>query len=237
MKILEIIKEATLDPDQDMLDSLSYVLDNVNAEYSDYLQNNNDVDDIEELAELLNMEVEEEGLPIVVHVNHEPRNDPNEYISAVASWEGDEDKGIDIILHAKNLEGTWGPKTFKSIMMKALAHETIHFNQYDKMGKEKLGKTLSGHQKGTAMVKKGGSARDWERSYLRDPHELMAYGHDLAGEIMDTDEPEKVIRNIEQHKHELPVYSKFRNIFHKEAPQIKALLKYTTKYLNNMLQR
>jgi hypothetical protein len=235
MKITEIIYEATLNPDNEMLEVMKQVLDAVNSDYLEFLNSNNDVDDIEELAELLNDEIEAEELPVVVHVNHEPRKDPNEYISAVASWEGDEDKGIDIILHAKNLEGTWGPKTFKSIVLKALAHETIHFNQYDRMGKEKLGKTLSGHQKGTELVKKGGTARDWERSYLRDPHELMAYGHDLAGEIMDMENPNEVIRNIEKYKNELPVYKKFRSIFHKEAPQIKNLLKYAVQYLKNDL--
>lgn len=231
MKIVDIITEAKVKPDDTILDIMDGVIDAVNAEYQSYLDSNNDVDDIDELADLLNDEVEMEELPIVFHVNHEPRKDPNEQMSAVASWEGDEEKGIDIVLHAKNLEGTWGPKTFKKTLLGALAHETIHFGQYDKMGKEKLGQTLSGHQKGTAAVAKGGTARDWERMYLRDPHEIMAYGHDLAKDILDMENPQQVIRQIERYKDELPVYKKFRSIFHKESPQIKSLLKYTTQYL------
>lgn len=231
MKIADIIMETKIDPDMNLLKIMDSIIDDVHAEYQQMLDANNDVDDIDELADLFNDEVEMEELPIVFHVNHEPRKNPNEWINAVASWEGDEDKNIDIILHAKNLEGSWGPKTFKQYLMRALAHETIHFGQYDKIGQEKLGRTKSGHQKGTDLVKKGGTARDWERSYLRDPHELMAYGHDLAAEINDLDNPQEVIRNIEQYKHELPVYDKFRNIFHKEAPQIRQLLKYAVQYL------
>lgn len=232
MRIYEIT-EARVTPDNAILDVMDSIIDSVNDEYKEFLEQNNDQDDIEELAELLNWEVEEEGLPVVVHVNHEPRKDPNEWISAAASWEGENDKGIDIILHAKNLEGKWGPETFKQMMMRMLAHETIHFGQYDKIGKERLDKTQSGHQKGTAAVKAGGTERDWKRMYLRDPHELMAYGNDLASEIRDTADPDKTIRNIEAYRSELPTYERFRDIFPKDSKQIKQLLKYTYDYYNN----
>ena len=232
MKIADIITEARVQPDNSIIEIMDGIIDSVQAQYQDMLDNNGDKDDIDELADLFNDEVEDYELPIEFHVNHEERKDPNEWISAAASWEGDEEKFIDIILHAKNLEGSWGPKTFKQYLMRALAHETIHFGQYDKMGKEKLGQTQSGHQKGTAVVAKGGTARDWERMYLRDPHELMAYGHDLAQEINDTDNPAEVLRSIEKYRNELPVYNKFRNIFHKESPQIRSLLKYATQYLS-----
>jgi hypothetical protein len=233
MKIKDIITEARVAPDKNIMGIVAHIVDTANTEYQEFLDSHNDQDDIDELADMLNMEAEmyDDNASIEFHVNHEPRKDPNEYISAAASWEGEEDKHIDIILHAKNLEGTWGPKTFKEIMMKAIAHETIHFGQYDKMGKEKLGQTQSGHEKGTKIKNNGGTARDWERSYLRDPHELMAYGHDLAGEINDLDNPEQVLRSPEKYINDLPVYKKFRGIFHKESPQIKALLKYTANYM------
>lgn len=236
MKIADIITEARVEPDKEIMAEISELLDTVNPEYQQYLDDNGDVDDIDELGDLLNDEAEMMELDYLqFFVNHEPRPDPNETISAMASWEGDT-KGIDIYLHAKNLENKWGPQSFKDVILKAIAHETIHFGQYEKMGKEKLGKTLSGHQKGTRAKENGGTERDWQRMYLRDPHELMAYAHDLAGEIKDEAkyigvDSGEILRKIEQYKGELPVYNRFRSIFHKEAPQIRNLLKYVSQYI------
>lgn len=229
MKFKEL-NEAKVNPDLDLIHLMSQIIDDVNREYQEFLDENGDQDDIDHLADLLNDEVEHEELPIVVHVNHEPRKDPNEYISAQASWAGDDDKGIDIILHAKNLEGTWGPKTFKQILLSAIKHETIHFGQYDKIGKEKLGKIKSGHQKGTELVAKGGTHEDWLRKYLEDPHELMAYGHDLAQEIKDEDNPEQVLRNPEKYIDVLPTYKRFRSVFDRNSKEIKQLLRYAAAY-------
>ena len=87
--------------------------------------------------------------------------------------------------------------------------------------------------KGVEKKKSGGTEQDLMRMYLRDPHELMAYGHDLADEIRDTDAPEETIRNPEKFINELPVYQRFRNIFPKDSKQIKQLMKYTANYFNN----
>ena len=76
----------------------------------------------------------------------------------------------------------------------------------------------------------GGTDLDLMRSYLRHPHELMAYAHDLAGEMKETDNPEEALRNPEKYKTELPVYNRFREIFPPNAKQLRQLLKYTADY-------
>lgn len=231
MKIHEIITEAPLPPMQEWVDDFMWVVDQANADYQEFLDDNNDQDDIEELRDFLEFHMDEQ-LPIEFYVQHGPSN---QYIAAEAGM--DDKTGevfINIHLFADKLaNGGWGPKTFKQLMLSAIKHETIHLNQYAKIGKGNLNKVKSGHQKGQELKNKTGKERDWMRSYLRDPHEIMAYGHDLAREIEDLENPQQVIRQIEQYKDELPTYERFRSIFDKNAPQIKMLLKYTTRYLNN----
>ena len=139
---------------------------------------------------------------------------------------------MQVYLFTKNLEGKYGPKTFKQLVMRMLAHETIHWNQYAKIGMDRVNKIKSGHQKGTELANKTGDPKDWMREYLRDPHELMAYGSDLASEIKDTDKPEQVLRNPEAHKNDLPSYSRYRQVFEPNSKEIKQLLKYTADYYN-----
>lgn len=229
MRIYEIVSEARVNPDSDFLDQIEEIVDDSIAEYQDFLASNNDVDDIDELEEILNSNNYDE-LPIEFVTDHNPRKDPDEWISAAADWSEKEGKFVTVYLHAKNLEGRWGPETFKNIVMRMLGHETIHWNQYDKMGADVLNNYQSGHQKGVALKNKTGNERDWMRSYLRDPHELMAYAHDLAQEMQDTDNPEDALRNPEKYKNEMPVYQRFRDVFPPNSKQIKQLLKYTADY-------
>lgn len=229
MRIYEIVSEARVNPDSDFLDQIEEIVDDSIAEYQDFLASNNDVDDIDELEEILNSNNYDE-LPIEFVTDHNPRKDPDEWISAAAEWSEKEGKFVTVYLHAKNLEGRWGPKTFKYIVMRMLGHETIHWNQYDKMGADVLNNYQSGHQKGVALKNKTGNERDWMRSYLRDPHELMAYAHDLAQEMQDTDNPEEALRNPEKYKNKMPVYQRFRDVFPPNSKQIKQLLKYTADY-------
>ena len=70
------------------------------------------------------------------------------------------------------------------------------------------------------------------RSYLRDPHELMAYGHDLAQEINRTSDPQKALRNPEAFRDELPVYNQFRNVWPPNAKPLQRLLSYTARYIS-----
>lgn len=223
------MSEKRVEPDWEFLRQLEPIIDDSIDEYQDFLDSNNDKDDIDELEEILNGNVDEE-LPIDFVTDHNPRKDPDEWISAAADWTEKEGKFVTVYLHAKNLEGVYGPKTFKNILMRMLQHETIHWNQYDKMDPNVLPNYQSGYMKGLDKVKKGGNERDLMRSYLRDPHELMAYGSDLAGEIKELPNPEQVLRNPEAHRKQLPVYDRFRNSFPANSKQIKQLLKYTADY-------
>ena len=223
------MSEKRVEPDWEFLRQLEPIIDDSIDEYQDFLDSNNDKDDIDELEEILNGNVDEE-LPIDFITDHNPRKDPDEWISAAADWTEKEGKFVTVYLHAKNLEGVYGPKTFKNILMRMLQHETIHWNQYDKMDPNVLPNYQSGYMNGLDKVKKGGNERDLMRSYLRDPHELMAYGSDLAGEIKELPNPEQVLRNPEAHRKQLPVYDRFRNSFPANSKQIKQLLKYTADY-------
>jgi len=229
MRFDELTNEAKIEPDRDFMDQVEEILNDSIAEYVEFLQDNNDKDDIDELAEILNSNNVDE-LPIEFDVNHAPRKDPDEWLSAAADWSPTEGKSMSIVLHAKNLEGVWGPETFKRIVMQMVAHETIHWNQYDKIDPDVLDKHKSGYMKGVEKKNAGGTDRDLMRMYLRDPHELMAYAHDLASEMKNTDNPTDALRNPEKYRNELPVYDRFRNSFPKDAKQIRQLMKYTADY-------
>ena len=220
--------EAKVEPDWEFLADLEPAIDSALADYQEHLSNNNDKDDINELEELLNFETED--FPIEFITDYNDRKDPDEWISAVADWSEKEGKFITVYLHAKNLEVVYGPKTFKKILMRMLQHETIHWNQYDKMGGDVLNTYKSGFQRGIEKKKAGGTDADLMRSYLRDPHELMAYASDLADEMRDTDNPEGALRNPEAYKAQLPVWQRFRDTFPADAKQMKQLLKYTADY-------
>ena len=228
MKISDII-EARVKPDEDFLSQVEEIIDDSLEEYQEFLDNNGDVDDINELEEILNSNNYDE-LPIEFITDDTPRKDPDEWISAAADWTPDEGKHVRVFLHSQNLEGVYGPKTFKDVLMKMLAHETIHWRQYDRMGGDVLDGYQSGYMKGVKKKEQGGSNRDLMRMYLRDPHELMAYASDLATEMGNLDNPQQALRNPEQFIKELPVYNFFRNIFPKDAKQIKQLMKYTADY-------
>ena len=228
MRLHELF-EAKLKPDDDFLSQVEEIVDDSIAEYQDFLADNDDVDDIDELESILNSNNIDE-LPIEFITDHSPRKDPNEWISAAADWDPKEGKSIRVFLHAKNLEKVYGPQTFKKILMRMLAHETIHWGQYDKFDPKILDTYKSGYMKGVEKKNSGGNERDLMRMYLRDPHELMAYAHDLADEMRDTDNPDEALRNPEKYKNEMPVYQRFREIFPSNSKQIKQLLKYTADY-------
>jgi len=218
-----------IQPDYSMISDISFLINASNDEYMSFLSANEDMDDIGELADILNSN-NIDDLPIEFIVNHLPRPDENEWISAMADWSLEDGKSITVILHSKNLENFWGPVSFKEIVMKMVAHETIHFNQYDAINPEMINSLQSGHQKGLKLKENDGSERDWMRSYLRDAHEIMAYGHDLSVEIKESSDPMNALRNPEMFIDELPVYARYRTIFPKEAKQVKQLLKYTASY-------
>ena len=229
MRLHELI-EARVEPDKNFMSQVEQIIDDSIEEYQQVLDDNGDVDDIDELEEILNQN-NYDDLPIEFIATDQERKDPNEWISAEAGIDKD-GKFVQVYLFTKNLEGKYGPKTFKQLVMRMLAHETIHWNQYAKIGLDKVNKIKSGHQKGTELANKTGDPKDWMREYLRDPHELMAYASDLASEIKDTDNPEQVMRNPEAHKDDLPSYARYRQVFEPNSKELKQLLKYTADYYN-----
>lgn len=222
---------ARISPDNDFLGQIEEIIDDSLTEYQEFLAQNNDVDDIDELEEILNSN-NYDDLPIDFITDHNPRKDPNEWVSAAADWDAKEGKSVRVFLHAKNLETAYGPITFKKILMQMLAHETIHWGQYDKFDPKVLGCYKSGYMKGIAKKQAGGTDRDLMRMYLRDPHEIMAYASDLAHEITDnTDNPQVTLRNPEKFADALPAYQRYRESFPSDSKQIRQLLKYTANYL------
>ena len=224
---------SILNPDYEMVSKVSDIIDEVNDLYVENLTMNHDIDDIHELAELLNTRMKKAKLPIEWLVYDEQREDPDEWISAMASVMFGSIKHLDVILWESNLEGKWGPATFKEMVLKMLGHETIHFNQYERIGLDRLNLIESGHQKGTKLKTKTGKDRDWMRLYLRDPHELMAYGHDLSEELKLSSDPDKALRNPEAFINELPAYGQYRQIFPVGAKPLQKMLSYAARYYSN----
>lgn len=242
MKLNELeqkVVEAVISPIQEYMSEIDYALDQANQEYQDYLSSNNDQDDIDYLAELIEDAVDFDDLDFEVHVNHQPRRDPNEWISAEA---GVDTKGtfINLILHAKNLEGRWGPKTFKDVVMQTIGHETIHLAQYDRIGRKKLNKLKSGHQRGqeaAANAPEDQKAQIWMKHYLADPHEMMAYAYNLASEVSDYGQDvNRTLTQIEalsrKDQQAFPSYMRYRSVFEPNSKELKQLLKYTSQYLH-----
>jgi hypothetical protein len=230
MKVRDITERVQ--PDQDFMAKFSDAVDEALAEYQDFLQSNDDVDDIDELASYLDAELGDPDfddlLNININVDHDVKKTDWWMTAEAAGGEtedGDRVYEIDINLNAKNMEGVYGPKTFKKIIMRLISHEMIHINQYQRV--PDLGDLVSGYQKSAAD---GG--RHWETTYLRDPHELMAFADTLSQEMLDTDDPQAALRNPDAYRELLPTWARFRRIFTKDTPQIRALLKYTSQYLN-----
>ena len=226
MRIQEIT-EAVVSPDQELIQQIMPEIEAAVEEYLDSIDN--DEHDFNELEEILNSNLEDD-FPVEFIADDTARKNPREIVSAGASWDETEGAHITLYLHTDNLS-TQFDRLIPEIEKK-IAHETVHFAQYKRMGAEKLKRHQSGHQKGTELARRTGRERDWLRSYLRDPHELQAYGRDLAQEISQTGNPEQALRNPEQYRSELSTYDQMRSVFPSNTPQIKQLLKYAAVYLN-----
>lgn len=220
-----------LSPDYDMIAKVEAIVDEVNVWYSDELKLNNDRDDIHSLADMLNKKCKKAKLAIEWEVEDDEREHPEEWFSAMA---GVSSKGCQlwVILWERNLDGKWGPKTFKERVLGMLGHETIHFAQYEKIGRDNISNITSGHQKGLQLAKTGDN-QTYMREYLSDPHELMAYGHDLAYDIKLFGNPD-ALRSPSKYIEELPVYNQYRRFFDADSEQIKRLLSYAARYYGTL---
>ncbi len=232
MRISEIT-EAVLQPDQLEIENLASVIDMTNVEYKEFLASNNDQDDPEELADIMTSIFDSMDVPIDVMVGNPGGKAVDWYIQSAVVHGGGE---IDLILDPDTIIGHWGPESFKKSVLKTLEHENIHLRQRDRMGDDKYNTLPSGYMKGLKLQKKTGKERDLIRTYLRDPQELMAHGHDLAREIQASSNPAQALRNPERFREELPVYDKHRLIFPANAKPLQRLISYASKYLKNYSQ-
>lgn len=230
MKLHEIT-EGVLQPDEVQMELLSDALDLVNSDYEAHLSDNNDEDDPDHLAWIMDETFEEMGMSITVELGEPGANGVDWYIQSAIVYGGGE---IDLILHYDTVTGGyWGPASFKKSVMKTLEHEHIHLSQRDRMGKKKYNSLPSGYQIGLRKQEKSGKESDLIRTYLRDPQELMAHGHDLAREVQSSSNPVEAIRNPEKYREELPTYDKHRATFPPNAKPLQRLISYATKYLQH----
>lgn len=227
MRVHDIIVER-LTPNQDLLQKVGDGVDDALVEYQEYLDTHDDRDNIEKLEDLLNASVDNEDMIITFVTNHEETK--GDWWMNAQAFTGEDEDGervteIEIVLNAQNMIGVYGPKTFKKMFMRLLSHELVHAAQHSRI--PNLDKMASGYQK--SLLSK--TPREKENKYLRDPHELMAYGETLAQEIADTENPQATLRNPEAYMDQLPTYARFRNMWPRNSKYIKALLKYTAQYL------
>ena len=228
--LLHELTEARLQPNKDYLEKVGYILDDATREYSKFLEKNNDKDDLEELVNTLQAFTDEDKLDITWEIGKSGIKAVDWYIqSAMVHANGH----MDITIDPDSTIGHWGPESFKTSVLKTLAHETIHLAQRDRMGREKYSKLPSGYQLGLRKQEKTGKKRDLIRTYFRDPHELMAHGHDLAQEILASSDPQEALRNPEKYRDELPSYDKHRQIFPPNAKPLQRMLSYAAGYFQD----
>jgi hypothetical protein len=231
--LLRELTEARLQPDKEYLEKVGYILDDATREYSKFLEKNNDKDDLDELVTTLQVFTDNDELDISWHVGNTGVKAVDWYIqSAIVHGDG----SIDIIIDPDSTINHWGPKSFKTSVLKTLAHETIHLAQRERMGREKYSKLPSGYQLGLRKQEKTGKERDLIRTYFRDPQELMAHGHDLAQEILASSNPQEALRNPEKYRDELPAYDKHREIFPPNAKPLQRMLRYAADYIQDYSQ-
>jgi len=228
--LLHELTEARLEPNKDYMEKVGYILDDATREYSKFLEKNNNKDDLEELVNTLQAFTDEDKLDITWEIGKPGIKAVDWYIqSAMVHANGH----MDITIDPDSTIGHWGPKSFKTGVLKTLAHETIHLAQRDRMGREKYSKLPSGYQLGLRKQEKTGKKRDLIRTYFRDPHELMAHGHDLAQEILASSDPQEALRNPEKYRDELPSYDKHRQIFPPNAKPLRRMLSYAAGYVQD----
>lgn len=229
MRISELV-EARVSPDADYLKIVRDIVANASSDYAEFLDANDDQDDVDELVDILQSYTDSAGIPLTWHVGASGVPAVDWYIQA-AIVHGD--GAIEVVIDPDSTVGHWGPKSFAKSVIKTLSHETIHLGQRDRMGREKYASLPSGYQMGQRLKSRTGRERDAMRLYFRDPQELMAHGHDLAQEILDLPDPGTVLRNPEAHRKDLPTWDKHRQIFPADAKPMQRLLKYAAGYIND----
>jgi len=240
MLIYEVLYEYILDSKHELIEKMNDILNHAISEYLKkitFIGKKDDgtvykiFDDDPELLEIILTKYSKNS-PFSWSIAPEENKNPVDlYVHSASVYNNG---NIHFNLDPITIENNWGPKTFKKIIMKILAHEVIHLIQQDRMGKEKYKTIPSGFMKGLKVAAKNKS-NDFNivaKYYLSDPQEIMAHAHDLALEIADLKNPDMVIRNPQKYINQLPTYHKYRTYgFNFNDNVIKKLLKYTSDYL------
>ena len=212
-----------------LVDKMGVVLKEVGDKYESFLYFNNNVDDIDLLCKFL--QERSNGFLDVVDWEvdwHEPDGDSHEWFFASTEIVNGNDH-VTFVLKGKNLERFWENEIFEYEVLGCFCHETIHLAQFAKCV-DKLDNFKSGFQKGVdEWERTGNENRLWEE-YYSDPFEIMAFGHNLYLETINSSEPEEVLREPENFLDELPTYLTYRRVFEKGNKIIKRLLRYAYEY-------
>lgn len=231
MSVFEILSDRVLDPCQEIIDQTEMILDKSIPEYLDAMKPEGEErdwdDDPDLLAEILNRHSIETS--VKWNVVSEGRTAVDWYVhSAIVDGDGN----LIFNLHPESIDGKWGPKSFREVIMKFAYHEGIHLAQRDRMGKEKYKSIPSGYMKGVRAASKTGDFNIIAQYYFKDPQEIMAHASDLAYEIVKLPNLKKAIRNPDKYIDKLPTYDKHvKHGFTIDSKVTKKLMRYTVDYL------
>jgi len=174
-----MLHQAVLLPEPETMTSVQDQMQHACTLYQTYLDRHQDIDDFDVLLDVLNELSAAHDMVFWMG---------SEGVSTIAWYIQNamvhNDGHIDITLDPIQLT-YWGPKSFMTSVMQTLEHENIHLKQRDKMGAQKFKTLPSGYQIGLQKaehVEEHQKHRTVMRSYFRDPHELMAHGHDVCRE-------------------------------------------------------
>lgn len=219
---------ARLLPNRNVVRKSHKAITETNEQYQQFLDENNDDDNIIHLTDLLNINFNKQGLNIFWDVEEKEEDAIDWYIHSAITYHSGE---IVILLHPESIIGYWGPVSFMNVAMKTIEHESLHLQQKKKMGTKKWQTVKSGYQIGMQMFIKTQDRKQLMKIYLKDPQELQAHGHDLFREIellgLNT------LANLEYHTEQLPTYKKYRSIFDADDKTMKRLLKYTFEFFTH----
>ena len=216
--------------DKKLVDKMGVVLRDVGAKYESFLYFNNNIDDIDLLCKFLQersvgyLDMVDWGVDWEVP----DFDEQNEWFFASAEIINGNDH-VTFILKGKNLERFWENAIFEYEVLGCFCHETIHLAQFAKCNID-VNDFKSGYQKGVDEWERTGKEERLYEEYYSDPFEIMAFGHNLYLEAINSSEPEEALREPEYFIDELPTYLTYRRVFVKTDKVIKRLLRYAYEY-------
>jgi len=219
---------------EELLNKMGIVLRDTNEKYSDFIKSNDNIDNIDYLCSLLNDRCKGHLDVVTWEVDKKSFEDEEmEWFFATTEVDSTGKGVVHFVLKEQNLDNYWEGPQFEYEILSCFCHEAIHLEQYKRVGYDRLAKIESGYQKGVKAWEQTGEENDLWKAYYGDIHEIMAYGHNLALEIINSSDTAESIRNPEEWLEELTTYYQFRTIYKKDTKIIKRLLKYTYEYVED----